>query len=148
VIFAARDDSPRPLPPIRNLPSILAAGSPRLVPQNFTMSIRKRAAVGELDICDLCDSSPHVVGCPRHPDYDDERISYVNAEDPEEVAAACHFVEDVYAAAGRDAGLKMDAALREGIAKFRAALERGEIRSVRWRVGRFWTRPTVFRRRH
>jgi hypothetical protein len=26
-------------------------------------------AVGELDICDLCDASPHVAGCPRHPDY-------------------------------------------------------------------------------
>jgi hypothetical protein len=83
--------------------------------------------IGELEICNLCDSSPHAVGCTRHPDFDDERISYVGADDPPEVEPAVFWVE-MYAAAATDEGVSRDDALREGIAEFRAALGRGEIR--------------------
>jgi hypothetical protein len=33
------------------------------------------AGLGQLDICSLCDSSPHEVGCPNHPNFDDQRCS-------------------------------------------------------------------------
>ena len=44
---------------------------------------------------------------------------------------ARHWVEQTYAAAARDAGVRGGDALCEGISEFREALKRGEIRRVR-----------------
>jgi hypothetical protein len=89
-------------------------------------------AVGELEICPLCDNSPHAVLCPHHPDYDDDHVSYTWAGETDEYGPASLFVDATFAQAARDLGVLREVdALREGIAEFRAALERGEIRRVR-----------------
>ena len=90
-----------------------------------------RAAVGELDICALCDSSPHLVACSQHRDFDDDRISYALSAAPEEVGPASYWVNDTFAAAAREAGLDDRAALVEGIEEFAAALKRGELKRTR-----------------
>lgn len=89
---------------------------------------RPICVVGELDICDICECSPHIGGCPRHPDYDNECISYVRADAPEEMGPARYWVEDTFAIAATDAGAEHATALREGISEFRLALKRGELR--------------------
>ena len=86
------------------------------------------AGIGELDVCLLCDSSPHVVACPEHPNFADERLTYALANYAQDVGTAAYWVEDTFAAAARDAGLDERAALVEGIEEFTAALERGELR--------------------
>lgn len=83
--------------------------------------------VGELDICTLCDASPHSVGCPLHAGYDDEHVSYVRVDASEEIGPARYWVEDTFALAAADAGLNSRAALKEGIAEFVAALQRGDL---------------------
>ena len=82
-------------------------------------------SIDELDICALCDSSPHVVGCPHHPDYDDERVTYVSA-DPEDMGCARYWVEQRYAAAARDAGVRGDDALCEDLGIPGGAEARGD----------------------
>jgi hypothetical protein len=86
------------------------------------------AGVGELDICDICDSSPHVAGCPRHAEYDDERISYFRTDALDEVGPASFWVEKTFGAAALDAGEAEGKALREGVAEFQEAIRRGQIR--------------------
>ncbi len=92
------------------------------------MSNHLVVGVGELEICDLCGSSPHAVGCRNHLMYDDDRWSYESADTPTEVGSARFCVEDTYAAAAFDNGITGDGALIEGISEFMAALERGELR--------------------
>ena len=84
-------------------------------------------AVGELDVCDICDSSPHSLGCPRHPDYNDERISYTRLDAPEEIGPARYWVEDTFAVAARDAGEDEESGLREAISEVTLALKRGDL---------------------
>lgn len=88
------------------------------------------AGVGELDICNLCDSSPHVVGCPRHASYHDERFMYSRCDEPSERGPASFWVDDTFALAAADAGLDSRAALIEGIEEFMAALRRSEFQPV------------------
>jgi hypothetical protein len=83
------------------------------------------------DIRTSNDNRQSLAPLSRHPDYDDERISYVRAYATDEIGTASHYVEDLYVTAVPDAGLGLDDALCEGIAEFRAALERGEIRRIR-----------------
>lgn len=92
------------------------------------------AGVGELDICSLCDCSPHAIGCPSHPMYDDDRCSYELADTPTEVGSARFWVEDTYAAAAFDHGISGHGALIEGIGEFMAAVKRGELRLARRRL--------------
>jgi len=100
-----------------------------------TLSVAKstavRAGVGELDICALCDSSPHSVACSQHSDFDDDRISYALMAAPDEVGPASYWVNDTFAAAAREAGLDDRAALVEGIGEFAAALKRAELKRAR-----------------
>lgn len=70
------------------------------------------------------------MGCPRHPEYDDERVTYERTDAPDERGPASFWVGDTYAQAARDAGVRGDDALREGIAEFTAALKRREIRKA------------------
>jgi hypothetical protein len=88
------------------------------------------AGVGELDICELCASSPHVVGCPHHDRFDDERCSYFRLDAPDEVGPASFWVRDTFAAAAIDSGVDDEAALLEGVAEFSDALHRGELRPL------------------
>ena len=83
---------------------------------------------GELDICNLCDSSPHLVGCPYHDRFDDDNFCYVRVDARGEVGPASFWVNDTYAAAAASEGLDERAALLEGIEEFTAAVRRGELR--------------------
>ncbi len=83
--------------------------------------------MGDLDICGICDGSPHVVGCPEHEDYDDARVAYARADDRADAGTASYWVDETFAAAARDVGLFEEFALREGVAEFTAALRRREI---------------------
>lgn len=84
-------------------------------------------AAGELDVCSLCDSSPHELGCPEHPHFDDDGVAYSLVDAEDDAGPASHWVNDTFAAAARDAGLDEKAALAEGVSEFRAALDRGEL---------------------
>ena len=88
--------------------------------------------IGVLDICDICDSSPHAVGCPRHVDYDDARVEYVRTDSPDDVGTASFWVEETFGAAALEAGESKESALREGVAEFREAVRRGELRRARY----------------
>jgi hypothetical protein len=88
------------------------------------------SGIGELDICSLCDASPHKHGCPYHPSYGDERISYARRDAPKEVGPASFWVEETFVAAAIDAGLDERSALIEGIIEFENAIDRGEIRRI------------------
>ena len=81
--------------------------------------------LGSLEICDICELSPHATGCPRHADYCDDRTSYFRADSPAEIGPAKFWVEDTFGAAALDAGETQNDALREGIAEFQDALRRG-----------------------
>jgi hypothetical protein len=95
------------------------------------------AGVGELDICELCISSPHTVGCPRHSRFDDERFSYFRVDAPGEVGPASFWVRDTFAAAALGSGLNDRAALLEGMEEFSAALHRGELQALLAATSRF-----------
>jgi|SRR5579875_756064 len=89
-----------------------------------------RPVVGQLEICGLCDSSPHTLGCPYHPHYNDERITYFRADAPDEVGPASYWVEDTFVLAALDSGMEEPQALREGLNEFQSALKRGELRRL------------------
>ncbi|HLY03004.1 MAG TPA: hypothetical protein VKR56_11000 [Candidatus Cybelea sp.] len=91
------------------------------------------AGIGELEICNLCDSSPHAIGCPSHPMYDDDRWSYECAEAPAELGSARFWVEETYAVAALDQGVAGKQAMIEGAGEFMAAIKRGELRLARRR---------------
>jgi hypothetical protein len=86
------------------------------------------AGVGELDVCALCDSSPHVMGCPHDGRFENERFSYVRVDDPNEVGPASFWVRDTFVEAALEAGIDERAAWKEGVAEFTAALSRGELK--------------------
>lgn len=86
--------------------------------------------VGELDICELCDSSPHLRGCPHHAEFDSDGRLYANVEAPGDVGSAAYWVGDTFQQAAMDCGESEDSALREGIQEFEAALSRGDVRPV------------------
>ena len=98
-----------------------------LVPQTHNANALV-AGIGELDICAVCDSSPHVVGCPHHDRFDDERFSYVRVDASTEVGPAGFWVRDTFVEAALDAGTDEGAAWKEGIEEFVTALGRGELR--------------------
>lgn len=85
---------------------------------------------GELEICELCGGSPHVLGCPYHPRYDDDRYMYERVDATDDKGPASYWVDDTFAAAARSEGLDEDAALREGVEEFARALRDGELRRV------------------
>jgi hypothetical protein len=91
----------------------------------------RHLAVGELEICVLCNSSSHAVGCPRHQHYNDERFSYRRSDAADETGPASYWVEGTYALAAIDDGEPPDKALREGIEEFQRALESGDLTSIR-----------------
>lgn len=84
--------------------------------------------VGQLDICNLCDSSPHAVGCPRHSMYADDRWSYERVDALDEAGPASFWVEETYAVAAMEAGLASSEAVLERMREFGIALQRGELR--------------------
>jgi hypothetical protein len=88
------------------------------------------AGVGELEICELCGESPHLVGCPHHPNFDDERISYFRVDAPDEVGTTRFWVRDTFAAAAAESGLDAHDALNEGIEEFGAAIKRGDLKRL------------------
>jgi hypothetical protein len=94
--------------------------------EGFPLSI----CFGELDICGICDGSPHEIGCPRHSDYDNESKVYQRFDEPAEVGPARFWVAETYALAALDAGLSKDEALAEGLQEFTLALQRRELRRV------------------
>ena len=85
-------------------------------------------SVGELVFCEVCQSPSHLRGCPYHEDYEDERVSYANVNDIDDVGPASYWVEETFMQAALDAGLSRDEALLEGMEEFRKALLRGDIR--------------------
>jgi len=85
-------------------------------------------ASGELDICDLCDGSPHRIGCPRSNGFDDESLRWYRTDAPDDVGSAHYWVIGTFATAASDAGLDSLSALREGIAEFEKAIRSGWLR--------------------
>lgn len=88
-------------------------------------------SVGELEICRLCEGSPHLRGCPRHEDFDNERIVYVRSDAPDELGTAAFWVHETFEQAALDSGESKDEALREGIQEFEAALRCQELQKTK-----------------
>ena len=85
------------------------------------------ASQGELEICELCDSSPHVIGCPRHEHFDDEQYAYARADSPDDSGPPSFWVMETFAAAAKYEGVDANAAVVEGINEFMRAIQRGEL---------------------
>lgn len=98
---------------------------------HLLMSELAGPALGELDICGLCENSPHSVACPRHANYDDDRFTYAGKDESSDVGTARYWTEETFAAAALDAGDSERAAQLEGIAEFSRALRDGWIVSAR-----------------
>ncbi len=82
---------------------------------------------GELDICDICNGSPHSYACPHHADYDNGARLWVRPDAKEEIGPARFWVEETFASAAQEAGETNAVALREGIAEFELAVREGWI---------------------
>jgi hypothetical protein len=95
------------------------------------VSPKRVEAIGELDICVLCDESPHKVGCPCHSSYADECIAYYRTDDEYERGTASFWVEDTFMCAALDCGEEPVGALAEAIEEFTTAVYRHELQRVR-----------------
>lgn len=85
-------------------------------------------------ICNLCGSEVrHLPACPRHPDYKNGKISYIERDashDRADRGPAEFWVQLRYARAWQDKNPEADwtDALMHGIAEFTRALRAGEIK--------------------
>lgn len=86
---------------------------------------------GVLVLCEVCGDSPHRLGCPRRPDYDDDTRQWYRTDSPEEVGNARFWVEGTFMAAALDAGVESSEALQEGMEEFERAVQGGWLKPFR-----------------